>query len=400
MKDADWEQLLRQSLASTAEPEDKLDQSIIDQLKERSKMKLKYRKRLSVGLLAAVMLLVLSVSAYAAVQLFSAKQVAEHLEDQLLAEAFESKDAIQINQSKDSGDYHFTLHGLVSGAGLSQFKHSAEDIYPDRTYAVVSITRQDGKPMPKTNDPEYGKDQFFISPLIKGLKPWQVNIASMNGGYHEIVIDGVMYRLIECDQVEMFADRGVYLAISSGTTFYSNNAFMYDEASGEIHTREDYPGASVLFNLPLDAAKADPAKAKAYLDTLLNPTSEKDSKSNEPSLSSSSSQNLSIGERLKDVESGEWANAMTDLTIKIRNGESIGKTIPESIKEVSYDNSGNITYTYDDYNATYPLKDLFKDGQKGFSDQFSISGNDDYYHALLFHRDEKGVITGRIVVLE
>lgn len=384
MKDADWERLLRQSLASAAEPEEKLNQSIIHQLKERSQMKHKYRKRLSTGLITAVLLLVLSVSAYAAAQLFSAKQVAEHLGEQLLADAFESKDAIQINQSLASGDYHFTLHGLVSGEGLREFSDSSEDIYPDRTYAVVSIARQDGKPMPDTVDPEYGKEPFFVSPLIKGLKPWQFNIASMRGGYSETVIDGVMYRLIECDQVEMFADRGVYLAISSGTTFYSIEAFAYDENTGEIRAREDYPGASVLFDLPLDVAKADPAKAEAYLDA-------------HPSSSQGSN------ERSTSAVEPEWSKWILDLRSKIRNGETIGETIPESVKEVSYDDSGNITYTDEDHRSvTMSPEDLFEEGQIGFSDRrLPISGDaDGIYKALLFHRDENGVITGRIVVLD
>lgn len=382
MKDADWERLLKQSLASTAEPEDKLNESLIHQLKERSQMKHKYRKRLSAGLLAAVLLLALSVSAYAAAQLFSAKQIVDHLGDKLLADAFESKDAIQINQSKTSGDYRFTLHGLVSGAGLSEFPHSAEEIYPGRTYVVVSIARQDGKPMPDTRDPEYGKERFFVSPLIKGLNPGQFNIASMSGAYSETVIDGVMYRLLECDQVEIFADKGVYLAISSGTTFYSIKAFRYDEITGEIQPREDYPGAAVLFDLPLDAAKADPVKAEAYLESLLS--------------------SWRSNERYTDAEE-EWGNWMRDFKAKIRNGERIGETIPESVKEVSYDDAGNIIYTFDDGRSTTESPEqLFEEGQIGFSDRrLSISGGaDDIYRAVLFHRDENGVITGRIIVLD
>ncbi|GIP36589.1 hypothetical protein [Paenibacillus sp. J2TS4] len=382
MKDADWERLLKQSLVSAAEPEEKLNESIIHQLKERSQMKHKYRKRLSAGLLAAVLLLVLSVSAYAAVQLFSAKQVVEHLGDQLLADAFDSKDAIQINQSKASGDYRFTLHGLVSGAGLSEFPHSREAIYPDRTYAVVSIARLDGKPMPNISDPEYGKEPFFVSPLIKGLKPWQFNIASMHGAYSEDVIDGVMYRILECDQVEIFADRGVYLAISS-TTFYSIEAFRYDEITGEIQVREDYPGAAVLFDLPLDAAKADLVKAEAYIEA-------------HPSSSQGSN------ERFADAEEPEWVKWMAGLRAQIRNGEAIGETIPESVKEVSYDDSGNIIYTFDDGRSlTESPEHLFEEGQIGFSDRrLPISGGDGIYQAMLFHRDENGVITGRIVVLD
>jgi len=385
MKDADWEQVLKQSLATSAEPDEKLNESILHQLKERNHMKKTYKKKLSAALLATALLVVLSISAYAASQLFSAKEVAEHLGDRLLASAFESKDAIEINESKASGDYLFTLHGLVSGAGLSEFRHSAEEIYPDRTYAVVSITRQDGNPMPSTADSEYNSDPFFISPLIKGQKPWQVNIVTMNGGYSEIVIDGVLYRLIECDQVEIFADRGVYLAISSGSPFFNTQAFEYDETTGEIQAIEEYAGASVLFELPLNTTKADHMKAEAYLEELLRPWSEEASDRNEQS---------------SEAEGEEWSNWIDSIRAKIRNGEEIGETITESIQEVDYDDSGNITYSYDGWSVVASIEQLFDEGQTGFTDRrLPISGDDHRMSAVLFHRDENGVITGRIVIL-
>ncbi|OXS52909.1 hypothetical protein B1A99_31640 [Cohnella sp. CIP 111063] len=385
MKDEDWDRLLRQSLADAAEPGEELNESLIRQLKERNEMKPKYKKRLSVGLLAAVLLLVLSVSAYAANQLFSAKQVAERLGDRMLAEAFESKDAVQINQSKASGDYRFTLHGLVSGAGLSEFRQSSEELYPDRTYAVVSIARQDGKPMPNTADAEYGLDLFFVSPLIKGQKPWQVNIFTMNGGYGETVIDGVTYRMIECDQVEIFADRGVYLAIASGTAFFSNKAFGYDEATGEVYSKEDYSGASLLFDLPLDPAKADRAKADAYLDGLLNPSPAPDSRDTEG---------------LVDTVENKGIALIQNVQAKMRAEERIGETIPESIQEMTSNGSGKLKYSYDGWSATISPDEYFAEDQVGFSEKFSISGKDDVYKAVLFHKEENGVITGRIVILD
>lgn len=88
--------------------------------------------------------------------------------------------------------------------------------------------------MPATSEPEYGQDPFFVSPLIKGLKPWQVNITTMNGGYSEAVIDGIMYRLIECDGVEMFADRGVYLAVSNGSSFSAKMRLLIMKVRGKL----------------------------------------------------------------------------------------------------------------------------------------------------------------------
>ncbi|WP_454052876.1 hypothetical protein [Clostridium sp. Marseille-Q7071] len=262
------DQLLKQALSPTVEPSEDLNQKIINQLKENNIMKPVYKKRISVALIAAALTLAMSITAFAALHLLNSKQVTEHLGNQKLAHAFDSKNAIKINESVVSGGYNFNLLGIVSGRGLSDFRSSAEDIHPDRTYAVVSITKQDGSKMPNTQDEEYGKVPFFISSLIKGQKPWLVNIASMNGGYSEFVIDGVMYRLIECDDVEMFADRGLYLCIST-SSFYDVNAFNYNEKTGEITPNTDYNGANALFNLPLDVTKANNKKAEKYLQELL-----------------------------------------------------------------------------------------------------------------------------------
>lgn len=397
MSDSDqWDRLLRQALAPAEEPDEKLNQHIIQQWREKSRMKRVNKKRISAGALAAVIALALSVTAYAAAQLFSSRQVAEHLGEKALAEAFESKDAIEMNRTVDSGDYRVTLHGIVSGAGLRGFEglessegsessessgSSAQAIKPDKTYAVVSIARQDGAPMPHTSDPSYGEVPFFVSPLIKGLKPWQVNIASMGGGYSEFVLDGVMYRLIECDGVEMFADREVYLAISSGSSFYSNDAFAYDDSTGEVSPKAGYEGTAVLFELPLDPGKADRAKADAYLEQLLK----------EPSADNGAGQ--------AEARSEEEARLVKEIE-ELKSKLSSGTVIPESVKEVSYDNKGNIVYEHDGWRVMLPPGELFAEGQTGYSEAAGFSGDGERMMALQFHKDEQGVITGRILILK
>lgn len=380
------DRLLRQALASAAEPEEQLNQDIIDRYKRRNTMGRTYRKRMSIGVLVAVLTLLMSVTAFAAVQLFTPKQVAEHLGEHILAEAFESPDATLLNQSANSGEYTFTLHGIVSGAGLKELSGPEQHVYPDRSYAVVSIVRLDGAPMPATSDPDYGKEPFFVSPLIKGLKPWQVNIATMNGAYGEVVLDGIMYRLIECDGVEMFADRGVYLAISSGSPFYNNEAFTYNESTGEISPSMDYDGAAVLFDLPLDKSKADPDKAESYLQELLG-FDETDT-----------DRPISKGQATSDdaEAEAELNREIEALKAKIPNG----KVIPESVQEVIHEPGGNIRYEYDDWSASLSPDVLFQEGQTGVSDSVSFSGDGESYRALQFSRDEDGVITGRIIILE
>jgi hypothetical protein len=95
-----------------------------------------------------------------------------------------------------------------------------------------------------------------------------VNIASMDGGYADNVSDGILYRIIECDNVEMFADRGLYLAVCTGGPFYNGDAFIRNERTGEIAANPNFDGASAVFDLPLDAKLADHAKAEQYLESL------------------------------------------------------------------------------------------------------------------------------------
>ncbi len=264
----DFEELLKESLSPQYAPDDRLKMRIEEKWKESDNSMAVHKKKMTMIFAAALFAVAMSVSAFAAWKLLGAKQVAEKVGSKALAAAFEEDNAVKINESAVSGDYRFTLLGIVSGKGLSEFESSAPYVNPERTYAVMSIEKKEGGGMPDSQSDNYGEVPFFVSPLIKGQKPWQVNIASMNGGYGEFVENGVMYRLIECDDIQMFADRGIYLCAST-TNFYDINAYSYDEVTGEIAPKDDFEGSNALFTLPLDAGKANHEKADKYLDELL-----------------------------------------------------------------------------------------------------------------------------------
>lgn len=257
--DDSLDKLLKKALSSTQIPDEELNEIVKNRMKEKMVLKkTRTKPTLRLAFITAALIVTMSVTVFAVVKYLSADEFADSLAYPALAEAFKSEDAIQINESQTSGGYKISLLGIVSGEKLTQ-----DDINKESTYAVVAIEKLDGT-MPTTRDEEYGETPFFVSPLIKGLKPWQVNICTMSGGYTETVVDGVMYRLIECDSVEMFADRGVYLCVSS-TTFYNINAFAYNNDTGEITPNPDYDGVNVLFDLPIDKSKADPEKAEQFL---------------------------------------------------------------------------------------------------------------------------------------
>jgi hypothetical protein len=259
---------LRSALAPTATPGERLNQNVKWMLKERANMHKKKKTRLTVALVAALTIVMLGATAFAAIRLLSPKEFVEEIGYPLLAQAFESDNAIKINEVQQGGGYKATLHGIVSGAGLAGVDDNVQE---GRTYAVVTIEKLDGTPMPAMDD--MSADNFFVSPLIKGLEPWKVNTASMDGGWSGKMIDGVLYRLAECDNVEMFADKGLYLCVSN-TTFFDVNAYTYDNATGVIARDDSFTGLNALFTLPIDPAKGDSAKAEAYLDELFAPDPE------------------------------------------------------------------------------------------------------------------------------
>ena len=356
------EQLLKQALSSTAEPSEALNQKIKYRIKEKNTMK-PVRRKFAVAFIAAV-IFIMTGSVFAAWQLLSPKQVAENLGDKSLAKAFDSKNAVQINKSVTSGDYTFTLLGITSGKNLSDFRSSDQDIQPDRTYVVVSIERKDGSPIPEMSDENYNEPSFIVSPLIKGQKPWMVNIFTMNGASCECVVNGVIYRIVECDSIEMFADRGVYLYVGTGN-FINNEKVSYNEETGEITLNENYKEASALFDLPLDVKKADHAKAEQYLEELLNPVPEP---------------------RTSD-------ETVIDRESKLENGI----VIPESIKEVTYGDNGLACYEYDGSKIEISLDYLFKEGETGVWKIVGIDEDDIEVTAIQFLKDENGVVTGRTI---
>ena len=91
----------------------------------------------------------------------------------------------------------------------------------------------------------------------------------MDGVYTEFVQDGTLYRLTECSNIEIFADRTVYLCVSdadqSSPFGYNEEAYTFDNTTGAISRRENYEGVNALFVLPLDKDLADPEAAEEYL---------------------------------------------------------------------------------------------------------------------------------------
>ena len=208
------------------------------------------------AVLAAV-IAVLMISVSAAVVLLNPSQVAEEVNDPLLAEAFQSEGAVLLNESVESEGYRITLSGLVSGAGLSALGAEVDE---ERTYAVLSLQRTDGTAV---TDENFDFFSHTLTPLVSGYSPSAVNGWTLDAYVSGFAKDGVYYYLLDTQSLEMFADHTVYLAFYEGGVPTREYFTMAED--GSISFVQGIAGPHALFTLPLDESKADPAAVEEFL---------------------------------------------------------------------------------------------------------------------------------------
>ena len=398
----DYEELLKQALTPSDEPDYWLNQKILRQVREEKCMRKKrYKKIPAVVMAVALIITMSSLTTYAAWKYLKPNEVAEVVQNEKLAEAFMSEDAVFVNETQSYGGYQVTFLGIVSGNYLTEQMVTDENgfIHLDLSHIVVAIENTDGTPMPDTSEDAYGELEFLVTPLIEGYNPVTHNAFAFGGGYTDEVVDGVLYRIMECDNVEMFADHNLYLAVLD-STFYQAAAYHYNEASGEISRNESYEGLNALFSLPIDMAKADPVAAKAYMETLFvenvtdvyEETTEVDS---EP-----------VGERDEAVgEYGEveaWIEKLTPENI-----EEMAVCVEHTVQVLTVDENGMI------HVAPYEIEGrgssgecsisvnwAFKDVGYGMTDQFGYthSGTLDSLCVKTFTKNEDGTYTFAVYI--
>ncbi len=339
-----------------------LDRRILEQVKEAESMGRKRKMHISAAVAAVALMTAVSVTAVAAWQYKSAADVAEGVGDRELAENFEQSlaesakdggteagETDAVGESQSLGGYEVSFLGMVSGEGLSEYeKKSGGQVVLDRTYCAVAIRKSDGTAM------KGGGSSFFISPLVAGLDPVWYNAASFGGGYSEFIEDGVLYRLLECDNVTCFADRELYLCVTD-TTFFEKSLYHYDEVSGEIARNEEYDGLNALFQLEVDSSLADAEKADALIAAVEG-----------------------RGEDNTEIEVPEEAGKAMNWAEKItpENIEQYCKRLEDTVQVIEPDEKGYITwkskrpeqdgeYDDDDEGSWMSVDFLFEDGEPG-----------------------------------
>lgn len=345
------------------------------------------RRSFRAAVVFAVMMVMFTTTAFAAWHFLKPSDVAKKFNDNTLSVAFDSETAININKSVRSGEYIFTLLAVVSGKDITDTPYDSEGIQDERMYALAAFQNADGSPWPGPQEEAYGQPAFLATPLVKGLKPWNVNAVTMNGGYEETVVDGVLYRIVECDSVAMFADRGLYFAVCS-TPFIDNSTFRYDEKTGEISVNPEFDGASALFELPMDPSMADAQKAKAYLADFLDENGDLKSTGDDTAQESAEAD-----EFMANWEAIDW--------------DSI-EPVKSTMREMKPDAKGNLSYTYDFEGGGGTIEFAFNEyfTKDTMPQSAIVSGSSSEgpegktYLAVRVDKDADGRLTGMVLVTE
>jgi hypothetical protein len=381
-KKYDVDGLLKKALRSTETPDAALVQKVkSNYIKEENLVKKTSSKRPFSAVAAVVAAVILiATPAFAAWYFLKPSDVAEKADNYALSAAFESKTAVNINQSVISGDYIFTLLAVVSGKDITDMPYYDESrVQMGRTYAVVAIRHTDESPMPAASDTTYGKTPFFASPLVKGLKPWEINAVTLNGGYFETVVDGVMYRLVECDDISVFADRGIYFAICD-SAFINNATFKFNEKTGEISVNLAYQGASAVFDLPLDKKLANHIKAAEILNGLQN--------------TQNTSTNSNNDEPAPPKVNVNWDNAKV-----VEWSKTTLKVDSEGYFRYDWDSDGKTNYDIGSGSITAKVTDVFTSDNMNTAIA-NVMAADETVYALRVVKSADGTLTGMIVVAQ
>lgn len=365
IENRDMDNILRQSLVPGFEPDPSLNQQILRQAQGRLGAEDLaagagavggggWNHKIGWALKAAVFLLMLTGvcgTVYAAWRLYTAEETARQMHDSKLAGAFREEAGWEdAGQQADQGEtqvyggYQVTLLGVVSGRDISDYPMgSGEDIQTDRTYAVVAIQRADGSPVSAE------EDSFFVSPLIQGYDPIFYNAATMRGAATRFEEEGVLYWLVSCSNVEYFADHRIYLCVTD-TDFYSKRLYTYDETDGSISRREDYDGLNALFELELDASKADPAAAQALLEEnwafVESGVAAEDSAAtgNGAVAGDGAAADETVLEPTAEESAGEVSDFMAELTLY--NLEEKCVLLEDTVQTAMPDEAGMVNFTY------------------------------------------------------
>lgn len=362
--------ILYESLVEDNVPSEMLNRQIIKKAGMEEKTMKKSKKNM---VAAAAVTLCVAVAggstAYAAYRYLTSSEIAGQIsENQKLIKAFDSKDAISINKVQKSGDYSFNLLGIVTGSDLEPYVtgNSKDKIDEKKTYITMSISKSDGSKMPDRN--------FCVSPLIGGVPFMVANNGTLGTELIWFEQDGVVYELVSCDNLEMFADRGVWLSVVDS---FGDEARAYTlNEDGSYTKNNSYEDFSALFKIPFDESKADKAAADKYLESIQD--------KNDAEVDESEADNTEVDEFINNLANMSYDEIAKNFE-EIKEHTITAKPNKDGMLDFTYEDDGDVSGTRINKDEVSGDKDFIIDGV--------LEDENGIYRFSTIYRNEDGSFT-------
>ncbi len=228
-------------------------------------VRVRFGKTAKILLAAAALLAVLAVSAAAAYRFFPPRGLEETLNlaspriTAVIDTDAATADTVTIeNRTVKTAGYTVTFEALAQGICMHDIYENGEFVHPDRTYAIFTVTRDDGKKV-MDFDAMTGADIGYLVSL-KGYNP---NASMFHGDFTFYDAGETLYLACDVSRALVFADRE--LTISVVGSFAPNNEIIRMDENGDPYFVESWKGLAAMFELRLDQSQASVEAQQKYM---------------------------------------------------------------------------------------------------------------------------------------
>ncbi len=234
-----------------------------------------YGSKFRIALIAAVIVLLFTIGAGAAYQFMLPdglnKELAlndMHIKTVVDFEKADENSVRTVQKTVNKNGYTVNFEAIIDGyvilpeiTKLLRGLDTDEEIREDRIYAVMTITRDDGKSVmqPDGYMPGCfccGAISFDFTVAVKGYAP---NPVMFNGSPWIYEENNTLYYLCDITDAAMFADRDLAIILFEGFGIDGTIARM--DENGEYYFVDTYDGMGAIFDFDLDDSLADPEAA-------------------------------------------------------------------------------------------------------------------------------------------
>lgn len=216
--------------------------------------------------LAVVLILALSLSAFAAYKLMIPKEIGDSFGTEfenvraVVENGKANADTVNvIHKSIESGEYIITFEALADSSALRNVfegtaDHTTLDLSKRDTYALFTIRRADGAAI------EFDGWDLNFTVCLKGYAP-NIAFPDYHAAYNE---NGILWYAAQVTDAKVFGGEELYIALHECRT--ADWEYFRMNENGEYYFTDRYQGIRAIFELPLENDGLDPRTKEQFME--------------------------------------------------------------------------------------------------------------------------------------